>query len=464
MKAASLLGRESMKKKNKTPNVSKQSAKREAKKEKAKAKEAKKKTKNEKQKEKIKKKVAAIRSMDLSEFAQTEQEDSSSSDEYLGSPDTPNEQRLPGVLQVSRASEKKVLPGALLTPPPLPNCYTERILQEERPDLAENGRFKMELYELDLLDKYLRHRAELQTDDVIVIDNSQNEDDRCCSRYEIQLKYNEGRYSSIYIVSKKVFGNHNGTDAANLFALKTGIRNGSANLSIRMKRELRILATMKKAKASWAPILLDSGSVCDMPFIVTNLVDMNIEKLREMIGGKFKPSSAFYIAGEVLNALVELHRHGFVHRDVKPTNICVGVGVHSSKIYLVDYGDTVRIGKNIKYGTPDGYTLPYWSVDCHRREPATQRTDFEEWFYTIGDLFVPSILTWKSVLDEREVMKAKINFWTDLQSTMFEAPVEFVSIADVLCVTDGQHKVNVERLKKHVKEGFEHCVNNARNR
>uniref|UniRef100_A0A0K0CT07 Tub domain-containing protein n=1 Tax=Angiostrongylus cantonensis TaxID=6313 RepID=A0A0K0CT07_ANGCA len=276
-----------MKKKNKTPNVSKQSAKREAKKEKAKAKEAKKKTKNEKQKEKIKKKVAAIRSMDLSEFAQTEQEDSSSSDEYLGSPDTPNEQRLPGVLQVSRASEKKVLPGALLTPPPLPNCYTERILQEERPDLAENGRFKMEEMTTTL---------------------SQNEDDRCCSRYEIQLKYNEGRYSSIYIVSKKVFGNRskedNGTDAANLFALKTGIRNGSANLSIRMKRELRILATMKKAKASWAPILLDSGSVCDMPFIVTNLVDMNIEKLREMIGGKFKPSSAFYIAGEVLNALV----------------------------------------------------------------------------------------------------------------------------------------------------------------
>ncbi|VDM56546.1 unnamed protein product [Angiostrongylus costaricensis] len=276
-----------MRKKSKTPNLSKHSAKREAKKEKAKAKEAKKKTKNERQKKKIKKRVAAIRSMDLSEFVQTEQEDSSSSDEYLGSPDTPNEQRTSSALQVARVSEKKVLPGALLTPPPLPNCYTERILQEERPDLAENGRFKMELYELDLLDKYLRDRAELQTDDVIVIDNRDN-----------------------------------GTDATNLFALKTGIRNGSASLSIRMKRELRILATMKKAKASWAPTLFDSGSVCDMPFIVTNLVDMNIEKLREMIGGKFKPSSAFYIAGEVLNALVktsaELHRGPTTCRTSQP--------------------------------------------------------------------------------------------------------------------------------------------------
>ncbi|KAJ1370908.1 hypothetical protein KIN20_032732 [Parelaphostrongylus tenuis] len=65
---------------------------------------------------------------------------------------------------------------------------------------------------------------------------------------------------------------------------------------------------------------------------------MNIEKLRELLGGKFKQSSAFYIAGEVLNALAELHKHGFVHRDVKPTNICVGVGAQSTRVYLVDYG------------------------------------------------------------------------------------------------------------------------------
>ncbi|PIO74571.1 hypothetical protein TELCIR_03413 [Teladorsagia circumcincta] len=68
-------------------------------------------------------------------------------------------------------------------------------------------------------------------------------------------------------------------------------------------RELRILAEMSKAKATWVPPYFDSGSVCDMPFIVMGLLDMNIDKLREMLGGKFKPASSFYIAGEVLNAL-----------------------------------------------------------------------------------------------------------------------------------------------------------------
>ncbi|VDM67268.1 unnamed protein product [Strongylus vulgaris] len=157
--------------------------------------------------------------------------------------------------------------------------------------------------ELDLLDRYVRDRAELQMEDLIVTNDNYDEDNRRCQRYEIQLKYNEGRYSAIYIVSKQVCNNENIVDQSGLFAMKTGIRNGSATFNIKMKREFRILALLTKAKVTWAPLLMDSGTVCDMPFIVMSLLDMNIEKLREMLGGKFRSSSAFYIAGEVLNGL-----------------------------------------------------------------------------------------------------------------------------------------------------------------
>ncbi|KIH42255.1 hypothetical protein ANCDUO_27762 [Ancylostoma duodenale] len=43
---------------------------------------------------------------------------------------------------------------------------------------------------------------------------------------------------------------------------------------------------------------------------------------------------------------------GFVHRDVKPTNICVGVGGMSPRVYIIDFGETVRVGKKIRF-TPE---------------------------------------------------------------------------------------------------------------
>ncbi|RCN33492.1 hypothetical protein ANCCAN_20680 [Ancylostoma caninum] len=185
-----------------------------------------------------------------------------------------------------------------------------------------------------------------------------------------------------------------------------------------MKRELRMLTLLTKARASWAPLLIDSGTVCDMPFIVMGLLDMNIEKLREMLGGKFRQSSAFYIAGEVLNGLQELHNMGFVHRDVKPTNICVGVGGMSPRVYIIDFGETVRVGKKIR--------------------------------------FVPSIVTWRDELSEPDVEKAKTNFWTDIHSNMTQSPMALIAVAETF--TQGK-KVDTGRLKKYIRAGLEQCVN-----
>lgn len=421
-----------------------------AKKEKASTKDKKKDRDNKKRK----KKVAAIESLsgESSSDASEEEDDSSSTDTCESNISAPAPAK--PIPQALRVPDKKILPGASKTPAPVPSWYPKRILQEERPDLTGDGSIEMDATELDLLDHYVRERAELQVEDLIVNDDNFDDDDRRFIRYEIQLKYNEGRYSAIYIVSKQICKEGVVKDASGLYALKTGLRNGSSTFSIKMKRELRILASMTKAKATWAPTFFDSGSVGDMPFIVMGLLDMNIDKLREMLGGKFKPCSAFYISGEVLNGLHELHSRGFVHRDIKPMNICVGVGALSARVYIIDYGDTVRRGKKIKYSTPDAHTLPYWSIESHRRIAATEKNDIEGWFYTTTDLLSPAVLTWKGELSEPNVEKAKVEFWGDFQSHMSRCPPALISIAEAIH-SAGEKKVDVSKLKRFVRVGLE---------
>jgi serine/threonine protein kinase len=39
-----------------------------------------------------------------------------------------------------------------------------------------------------------------------------------------------------------------------------------------------------------------------------------------------------------LNRITSLHSKGFIHRDVKPANLMLGIGEKSKLVHLVDFG------------------------------------------------------------------------------------------------------------------------------
>lgn len=76
-----------------------------------------------------------------------------------------------------------------------------------------------------------------------------------------------------------------------------------------------------------------------------------------------------YILRNILRGLAALHENGFVHGDIKPTNIMIN---SQGAVKLVDFGRAVRIGEpvNILLGSP-----LYMAPENHRREPSVVPSD-----------------------------------------------------------------------------------------
>jgi len=78
---------------------------------------------------------------------------------------------------------------------------------------------------------------------------------------------------------------------------------------------------------------------------------------------------ALYILRNVLRGIAVLHANGFIHGDIKPTNIMVNI---QGTVKLVDFGRAARIGEpvNILLGSP-----LYMAPESHRREPGFIQSD-----------------------------------------------------------------------------------------
>jgi len=78
---------------------------------------------------------------------------------------------------------------------------------------------------------------------------------------------------------------------------------------------------------------------------------------------------AVFLIRNVLRGLTVLHEHGFIHGDIKPTNIMIDV---QGRVKLVDFGRAVRIGEkvNILLGSPI-----FMAPEVHRREPGCLQSD-----------------------------------------------------------------------------------------
>jgi ABC-type branched-subunit amino acid transport system substrate-binding protein/DNA-binding beta-propeller fold protein YncE len=100
--------------------------------------------------------------------------------------------------------------------------------------------------------------------------------------------------------------------------------------------------------------------------------------------GRLAPERALRILAQVASALDAAHRHGLVHRDVKPANVLLDEGEH---VYLTDFGITKQVGgTSTDTGRVVG-TLDYLAPEQIRGEDVDARTDC----YALGCVLYESL-------------------------------------------------------------------------
>lgn len=97
----------------------------------------------------------------------------------------------------------------------------------------------------------------------------------------------------------------------------------------KLKMEIAILKSVENQRGdnSHYVAIHDRAKKDKIFFIVMSLVGPSIEDLKKKYKGKvFSIGTALAVSIQCLEAVEDLHTHGYIHRDLKPANYACGLG------------------------------------------------------------------------------------------------------------------------------------------
>uniref|UniRef100_A0A1I7T7W8 non-specific serine/threonine protein kinase n=1 Tax=Caenorhabditis tropicalis TaxID=1561998 RepID=A0A1I7T7W8_9PELO len=225
------------------------------------------------------------------------------------------------------------------------------------------------------------------------------------SRFTVFKKLGEGTFGAVYAVRDDSGAEH---------ALKAELSTEKIPL---LKLELYVMQKLTQKGGKHFPTLIDKGHHQNFNFIVMKFLGNSLQDAKKTgPNSHLNLGSAIGASIQCLEALEELHWCGFLHRDVKPGNFCLGRAECGElrKIFVLDFGLCRRFvnDQNVmlqpRRKAPYRGTPRYAPIASHNGMEHGRKDDVESWFYMLVD-FTNAALPWKVVTQIKEVGEMKKN-------------------------------------------------------
>ncbi|CAD6188169.1 unnamed protein product [Caenorhabditis auriculariae] len=226
----------------------------------------------------------------------------------------------------------------------------------------------------------------------------------------------EGEFLDIFYVNRmisvggfgQVFDAVEGCSGENV-ALK--VESLSASIQL-LASEAHCLRSLNRAhnpqeKSSFEPFIryFGYGVVGNVRYMAMEKCGMNVRDLKKTTEfDRFSIGTSMWILYKMIDAMKTMHTLGWLHRDVKPANFCVGA--HDGRsLFVLDFGMSrcfVAPNGKIKPRKPHCSfhgTLRYVSLNIHHRQDASTWDDLWSVYYVAIENMVGQ-LPWRNIPDK----------------------------------------------------------------
>jgi serine/threonine protein kinase len=210
----------------------------------------------------------------------------------------------------------------------------------------------------------------------------------------------QGGYGDIYLVRA--------ADSDLTFAMK--IESFTAE---KRGLEIELLFLESLQDSELFPRLINSGRTDTHQFFVMELLGPSLSNTRRQLPNRrYSAATALRLAVFMFECIREFHRHGFVHRDIKPGNFLLRTGF-GNPLVLIDFGLSKRFvdpetGQICPVRANPGFqgTAKYASLNAHYNREQSPRDDLISLLFSIVEM-VEGKLPWGGE-DERGMCRAKM--------------------------------------------------------
>uniref|UniRef100_A0A0M3I067 non-specific serine/threonine protein kinase n=2 Tax=Ascaris TaxID=6251 RepID=A0A0M3I067_ASCLU len=211
-----------------------------------------------------------------------------------------------------------------------------------------------------------------------------------CGKYRVDKMVGGGGFGQVYSVVDERSG-------ATLAMKIESERHEPARLVL----EYRVLSALQGTPH--IPYFFACGSFRNFNYIVMELLGENLSELRrQQRKHRLSVATVTRVSKQCCNALKAIHDIGFIHRDVKPSNLCIGLRDRSRVVHLIDFGIARQyrhhsgiVRKERQYAGFRG-TMRYVSLTVHERREQGPVDDLWSLFYSIVEL-IEGTLPWRNL-------------------------------------------------------------------